>query len=112
MGAAVTTISPHAVVEDSVTIGRGVTIHPYVCIYRGVVIGDNCEINPGAFLGKEPKAPVRLIREPRFERRLTLGEGVLIGPHAVVYYDVEIGDLSLVGEGASIREQCRIGQRV
>jgi acetyltransferase-like isoleucine patch superfamily enzyme len=29
----------------------------------------------------------------------------------VIFYDVEIGENTLIGDGASIREQCRIGSR-
>src|SRR5262249_45675171 len=38
-----------------------------------------------------------------------IGSNVSIGPNAIVYYDVEIGNNTLLGDGASIREKCRIG---
>lgn len=105
-------ISPLALIEPGVRLGRRVIIHPFACLYAGSEIGDDCEINPGAFVGKAPKAPGTLLRPLRFEPRLVLGDSVLIGPHAVIYYDVEIGARTLIGDGVSIREQCRIGARV
>lgn len=106
------TISTQATIQEEVEIGCRVVIHAHACVYRGTVIGDDCEINPGAFLGKEPKAPGTLLREPEFKRRIVLGDSVLIGPNAVIYYDVQIGNRSLIGDGVSMREQCHIGQRV
>lgn len=39
-----------------------------------------------------------------------VGGGCSIGPHVVLFYDVEIGEGTLLGDGASIREGCRIGR--
>jgi acetyltransferase-like isoleucine patch superfamily enzyme len=67
------------------------------------------EIFPGAYLGKEPKGVGATSRTVKFERYLRIGRGSSIGPHAVIFYDVQIGAETLIGDGASIREQCRIG---
>jgi carbonic anhydrase/acetyltransferase-like protein (isoleucine patch superfamily) len=80
-------------------------------IADGVVLGDNVEVFPGAFIGREPKGAVRRARQPVFDRRVRIGANTSVGPHAVIYYDVEIGESTLIGDGASIREQCRIGER-
>lgn len=112
MATPTSSISPLALIDPGARIGQGVTVHPFACIQAGCEIGDDCEINPGAFLGKAPKAPGTLLREPRFEPRLVLGPSVLVGPHAVLYYDAHIGERTLIGDGVSIREQCRIGARV
>lgn len=100
-----------AVVGADVRLGDNVIIHPHVVVAPGVTIHDDCEIFPGAFLGKEPKGAGATARLPTFERRLVIGAGCSIGPHAVIFYDVEIGERTLLGDGASIREQCRIGTR-
>jgi acetyltransferase-like isoleucine patch superfamily enzyme len=67
------------------------------------------EIFPGAYLGKEPKGVGATSRTVTFERHLRVGRGSSIGPNAVIFYDVEIRAETLIGDGASIREQCRIG---
>lgn len=100
-----------AVVEEDVVLGDGVIVHPHAVLAAGAVIGANTEIFHGAVIGKEPKGAGATARRPVFERRIRIGEGCSIGPHAVVFYDVEIGDGTLLGDGASIREQCRIGSR-
>ncbi len=102
-------IGEFAVIREGVKIGNDVVIHPHVVVQSGVSIGDGVEIFPGAYVGKEPKGAGALSRQPVFERRLIIGAHTSIGPNAIIYYDVEIGEMTLIGDGASIREQCRIG---
>ncbi len=105
------TVGPYAVIGRDVVIGDDVVIHPHVVIADGVSIGRGAEIFPGAFIGKEPKGAGALARQPEFDRRIEIGAGVSVGPHAIIYYDVTVGDQTLIGDGASIREKCRIGQK-
>ena len=102
-------IAEFAVVRQGTRLGKDVTIHPHVTIEPGVHIEDGVEIFPGAYLGKEPKGVGTTLRSVTFERHLRIGRGSSIGPNAVIFYDVEIGAETLIGDGASIREQCRIG---
>lgn len=102
-------IAEFAIVREGVRLGNAVRIHPHVTIEAGVQVEDEVELFPGAYLGKEPKGAGATSRTVQFERRLRVGRGASIGPHAVIFYDVEIGAQTLVGDGASIREQCRIG---
>jgi len=104
-------IHEYAVVRSGARIGDGAVIHPHVVVESGVTIGEGVEVFPGAYLGKEPKGAGALARTPVFERRLTIGAHSSIGPHAVLFYDVEIGEHTLIGDGASVREKCRIGSR-
>ncbi len=106
-----TRIAEFAIVRADVTIGEAVVIHPHVVIESGVVIGNNVEIFPGAYLGKIPKGVGVMSRLPAFVERIVIGDNCSIGPHAVVYYDVELGASTLLGDGASIREQTRVGSR-
>lgn len=103
------TIGPYAVVGRA-NIGNGSVIHPHVVIADGVELGAEVEVFPGAFIGKEPKGAGATARQPKFLRSVTIGGQCSIGPHAVIYYDVHIGKNTLLGDGASIREQCRIGE--
>lgn len=102
-------IDEFVVIRNSVCIGKDVVIHPHVVIYPGVIIDDGVEIFPGTVIGKTPKGAGTLARTPQYEQRVRIGAHSSIGPHAVIYYDVEIGSYTLIGDGASIREQCRIG---
>ena len=101
-------IGEFAVIRHDVIIGNHVTIHPHVVIESGVILGDNVEVFPGAYIGKEPKGP-GLARRPSFEPWIKIGDNCNIGPHSVIYYEVEIGHNTLIGDGASIREKCRVG---
>jgi acetyltransferase-like isoleucine patch superfamily enzyme len=103
------TVAEFAVVRDGARLGDGVVVHPHAVIEDGVVIERDTEIFPGAFIGKEPKGAGAVARQPQFERRLLVGERCSIGPNVVLYFDVEIGRGTLLGDGASIREGSRIG---
>ncbi len=102
-------IGPFAVVAKGAILGPGVVVHPHVVIADGVTIGEGTEIFPGTFIGKEPKGVGAVSRQPQFERRVSIGSTCAIGPHAVIYYDVVIGDHTLIADGASVREKGIIG---
>lgn len=104
-------IAEFAVVRAGARLGNDVIVHPHVVIGPGVTIGDGVEIFPGAFIGREPKGAGALARQPVFDRVVTIGANTSIGPHAIIYYDVVIGENTLIADGASIREKCRIGSR-
>lgn len=103
------TVAEFAVIREGVSIGNNVRIHPHVVINTNVAIGDNVEIFPGAVIGKGPANPAALSRQPVWREHTIIGSGSSIGPHAIIYYDVQIGANTLIGDGASVREQSRIG---
>ncbi|MDF1678429.1 MAG: hypothetical protein P1U32_07035 [Legionellaceae bacterium] len=113
-------ISPNAKIGKNVTIGsycvigdcvidEGCTIHPHAYIGDAVVIASDVEVFHGAVIGKEPKGAGSTARPIEYKKFINIGKGSSICPHAVIYYDVEIGSNTLIGDGASIREQCKIG---
>jgi UDP-3-O-[3-hydroxymyristoyl] glucosamine N-acyltransferase len=102
-------IGPYSIIGRAV-IGPETVIHPHVVIADGVQLGSRVEIFPGAFVGKEPKGAGAIARQPKFNRRIVIGDECSIGPHSVIYFDVELGRNTLIGDGASIREQCRVGE--
>jgi acetyltransferase-like isoleucine patch superfamily enzyme len=102
-------IHEFVVIRKGVHLGNNIVIHPFVVIESGVVIEDGVEIFPGAYLGKEPKGAGALARTPEFERTIHVGQNTSIGPHCIIFYDVTIGQNTLLGDGASIREKCKIG---
>jgi acetyltransferase-like isoleucine patch superfamily enzyme len=105
-----TSIHPTATVETDL-LGDGVTIHPHAVVGQGVRLGDGVEVLPGAVLGRAPRAVGAVARQPSYRAELTIGRGSAVGVNAVVYYDVEVGEECLIGDGASIRELCRVGDR-
>ncbi len=104
-------VHAYAVVRAGAVLGRGVVLHPHVVVEAGVEIGDEVEVFPGAYLGKPPKGAGALARVAQADGPTRIGAGSSVGPHAVLYRDVVIGEGCLVGDAASIREGCRIGRR-
>ncbi len=100
-----------AVIRSGASIGPGCRIHPGAFIAGGVTLGANTEVFHGAVLGKEPKGAGATARKIEFDRHISIGDNCSIGPHAVLYFDVKIGSHCLIGDSASIREQCVIGDR-
>ena len=103
-------IGHFCVINKDVTIGDNVIIHHNVIIEPGVIIGNNVEIFPGAYIGKKPKGAGAVAREPNYEKIVSIGDSCSIGPHSTIYYDVFIGNNTLIGDNASIREKCVIGE--
>ena len=104
-------IGAYCVIGKDVVIGNDVTINAHVVINDGAEIGEGTEIFPFTLIGKEPKAAGVMTRKVEFRRQVKIGRGCLLGPHATIYCDVEIGDATLIGDGASIREETVIGER-
>ena len=102
-------ISEFAIVREDVKIGDDVFIHPHVVIHSGVILRDAVEVFPGAVIGKEPKGAGSSAIVSNVEKRVVIGACSSIGPHAVIFYDVEIGANTCIDAGASIRERGRIG---
>ncbi|MBE9196310.1 transferase [Synechocystis sp. LEGE 06083] len=97
-------------IARDVSIGNNVIIHPHVIIESGVEIGDNVEIFPFTYLGKTPKSPGMISRKIEFVPKIKISSGCLVGPSAVIYYDVNIDENTLIGDGVSIREKVKIGK--
>ncbi len=104
-------IRPHVVVGVDATVGDRCVLHPGSAVGDGVVLGAGVEVQHAAVVGRVPGGAGATAREPTFASRLTVGDGCAIGAHATIYYDVEVGSHTLIGDGASIREGARIGSR-
>lgn len=76
-----------------------------------VTFGNDVVVHPYAVIGRVPDHSPALARQPAQELWLHIGDGVVIGPHAVVYAGSSIGAGTLIGDHASIRENCTIGAR-
>lgn len=108
--AAGVTVMEYAVIRKNVTLGVNVIVHPHVVIEAGVTIGEGSEIFPGTYIGKVPKGAGATSRSIAFVPQVEIGAFCAIGPHAVIFYDVQVGPNTLIGDGASIREKVRVGR--
>lgn len=104
-------IDAYAVVGPDVVLESGVRLYPGVVIMGRVQIGADSQVFPGAVIGKPPATSITLSRHCTGGGLVRLGARSSVGAHAVICEDVSVGDDSLVGDGASIREHCRIGCR-
>lgn len=102
--------------EAGRALAEGSLVHPSahlaprVTVYPKVEIGANCVILDGAVLGRPPIPTATTTRPVRSEfASLTLGEGTTVGGNAVLYTGSTIGRNVLIGDLASIREACEIG---
>lgn len=103
-------ISERAVIHDGVVLGDNIIIKDYAVIYPGVHIADNTTVLEGAIIGRLPLGAKAVARKPvDHYSDVYIGEYCVISSHAVIYTDVRIGAGTLVGDAASIREQCSIG---
>lgn len=102
-------IGEFSIVRPGAVIGDGVTLLPRVIVEAGVEIGAGTEVQPGSLLGRRPRAAGAVVRKPTYRERLQIGAGCAIGANAIVYYDVEIGEDTLLGDHVSIREETVIG---
>lgn len=104
-------VHPHVVVGEGAVVGDRTVLHAHVVLGPGVVVGADVEVMPSAVIGRAPKGASATARAVTFSRHLTVGDGCAIGAHATLYYDVEVGPGTLIGDSASIRDGGRIGAR-
>jgi acetyltransferase-like isoleucine patch superfamily enzyme len=97
-----------ALCEDTL-LEAGVTVGNNVTFYPGVTVGAGTAILDGAVVGRPPRRGGTLTR-PVDEslRPLAIGPGCVIGANAVLYTGVRLGPQVLIGDLASLREDCEI----
>jgi len=90
---------------------KGCFIHRTAIVESWVQLGSGCVVHPYAVVGRLPSSSRALARRARLIRELVVGDRVEIGCHSVVFGGSEIGNDTLVGDFAHIREQVKIGER-
>jgi len=96
----------------NVEIGVGVVFGANVVVYDDTEIGDGCFIQDGAVLGKIPSlAPASTAKRSELPPA-RLGPGCVISTGAIVYRGVTAGPGCILGDLASVRERCVLGERV
>jgi acetyltransferase-like isoleucine patch superfamily enzyme len=84
-------------------------IHPTAVIYDGTIVGEGCEIQAGAIVGKPPKL-ARSSTAARAELPpLQIGAGAVICAQAIVFAGTTLGDGAIVGDQAFVRERVTLG---
>ncbi len=101
-----------SVVEAGVTIGTGCRIGHHVVIRAGSVIGNEVRVDDGASIGKQPmRAAASAVTSDLEVPPCHIGDGCMVGTHAVIYAGAALGEHVLVADLATIRENVTIGER-
>ena len=98
-------VHPQAVVTGNVTIGKDVYIGPFAAIrgdFGGIVISDGCNVQESCTIHMFPGVTVTLgenahIGHGAIVHGAQVGRDTLIGMHAVLMDDAQIGDECIVG---------------
>lgn len=102
-----TVVYPGALIEEGVMLGNGVVVHDDVVIRTGSVVHDH------AVLGRVPQVAGIIQRTPKKNlTRLEIGRNCVVGAGSILYVGTTIGDDTLIGDLACIREECRLGNHV
>ena len=108
-------VGPYSIIGPDVELGDGVRIHNGVTIDGRTKIGTNCEIYPGAVLGKEPQL---LGFEDNVESRTEIGERTVIREHVTIHSGSKAqGGLTYVGRdcllmvGVHIAHDCYVSDK-
>src|SRR3954463_15060135 len=101
-----------AAVAEGAVVGTDAFLANGVTLYPGVRIGDGCTILDGTVIGRIPISNGTTTRpiESAFQT-VEIGAGSIVGANAVIYTGTTFGERTLIGDLASIREGCKIGDR-
>lgn len=102
-------VHPTAFIADGVVIREDVEIGAFAVIHGGTILGDGVVVGDHAVLGKRPKLGARSTAKGGEIGPLEVGAGATISTHAVVYAGTTIGERTIIGDQAFVRERCRIG---
>jgi UDP-2-acetamido-3-amino-2,3-dideoxy-glucuronate N-acetyltransferase len=88
---------------DDAAIGGNVVVH------AGTVIGSDARLGDGCVVGKAPSLGARSASSREEPPPAVLGDGVTVGAAAVVLAGARIGDGCVVADQAHVRERTEIG---
>ena len=103
-------LAPGLMLGEDVALGDDLELGAWVVIHGGTRVGDRCEIQDGAVLGKRPSLGARSTA-PRAELPpLEIGAGAVICAGAVVYAGARVAAGAIVGDQAQVRERVTLGE--
>ena len=110
-------IDAYAVIEGRVIVGAGTHIKSHSIVRGHTVLGQNCQIGPGAYVGLDPQ---HLKFDPRTETSLIIGDNVIIREGASVHrafkpgaeHATRIGNGCFVMAASHIAHDCQLGNDV
>jgi acetyltransferase-like isoleucine patch superfamily enzyme len=101
--------APGLVLGEGVKLPESVRLGAHVVIHPGTVVGEECEIQDGAVLGKPPKLARRSTAPKEPPPPLVLEAGAVICCGAIVFAGAHIREDAIVGDQAYVRERAWVG---
>ncbi len=105
-------LGPGVVIHLGAVLEDGCVIEAHAIVYEDTILREGVRVLPGAVLGRPPVA-TRAATRPLAATLpgLEIGPGAVIGAHAVLYRGSRLAAEVLIGDLASLREECAVGER-
>jgi acetyltransferase-like isoleucine patch superfamily enzyme len=87
-------------------------VAPTAIVYPGTVLGEGCRVLDYAVVGKQPTLGSRSTAKREELAPLELGAGTIVSTGAILFAGTRIGERTIVGDQACVRERCQIGDDV
>jgi acetyltransferase-like isoleucine patch superfamily enzyme len=81
-------------------------------VFPGTVLAEGCRILDYAVVGKQPTLGPRSTASREELPPLELGAGTIVSTGAILFAGTTVGERTIVGDQACVRERCRIGDDV
>jgi UDP-2-acetamido-3-amino-2,3-dideoxy-glucuronate N-acetyltransferase len=101
--------APGLLLGDGVELPDDAAIGGNVVVHAGTLLGSGARLGDGCVLGKPPVLGVRSTASREAPPPALLGDGVTVGAAAVVLAGARIGDGCVVADQAHVRERAEIG---
>jgi acetyltransferase-like isoleucine patch superfamily enzyme len=102
-------VGPYCVIGEGATIGARTRLGAHVVVHPGTVVGEDCEVQDGAVLGKPPKLARHSAAVGAPVEALVVEDGAVVCCRAIVFAGARIGAGAIVGDQAYVRERTTIG---
>ncbi|SDI21208.1 transferase hexapeptide (six repeat-containing protein) [Alteribacillus persepolensis] len=102
-------VGKFVVIEEGVQLGENVSIGHHAVILKGTKIGDNVHIGSHCVIGIKPGGNKNMRKFKHSKQHLVIGDNVRIGSHASIYSSSSIDKDVFIADQASIRENVTIG---
>jgi UDP-3-O-[3-hydroxymyristoyl] glucosamine N-acyltransferase len=102
-------LGPFCVIGEGARVGARSRLGAHVVVHPGTTVGEDCEVQDGAVLGKPPKLARRSAASRAPVQQLVLEDGAVICCQAIVFAGARIGAGAIIGDQAYVRERSVIG---
>jgi UDP-2-acetamido-3-amino-2,3-dideoxy-glucuronate N-acetyltransferase len=101
--------APGLLLGEGVELPADAEIGGNVVVHAGTVVGSRTRLGDGCVIGKAPSLGARSTSSRETPPPAVLGDGVTVGAAAVVLAGARIGDRCVVADQAHVRERTEIG---